>query len=176
MDKLNTETKPSLYKDGKKLTAVAVADPSVTIIEVHDAFGFLLAESCYDSLEGAKLHLENVNWVHQDHKTGNKSFRSFAEIAIYHHDSDCFVAQDMESGNYLPSPSTEPYAVISISKQQYDELYEQIQKEAIEQMLDSLKPVIRRVQGFSFRGNTLVAPRRYARAARENLGRRMIEA
>lgn len=175
MEKLTTETKPDLFKAGKTLAAVAVGDPSVTIIEVHKALGFLLAESCYDSMEGNKLHLENVHWVRQVYKTDKKIFRSFSEVTLYCHSSDRFVAQDMASKDYLPWPSAEPYVVIFISKEQYDKLYQQIQKEAIEQLLESVKSVTKAVPGFSFKGNTLTAPPRYARASTRQLDRHLIE-
>jgi hypothetical protein len=164
MENFNPETKPLFFKIGKKLTVIALGDPSLTLIEVHDALGFLLAESCYDSMEGSKLHLETVTWVRHPYQKGENKYRSFAEVVLYRHSSDRFVAQDLESKNYFPYPSSDSYAVIYLSKKQYDKFFEEIQKEAIEQMIKSLKPVIRKVPNFSFKGDILKAPRRYADA------------
>ncbi len=36
---------PLLFRAGKKLTATAIADPSITIVEVGRTLGFLIAES-----------------------------------------------------------------------------------------------------------------------------------
>ncbi len=52
-DEIQTETKPRLFKSGRVLPVdTLIADPSITVIEIGEALGFLLSESCYDSETG----------------------------------------------------------------------------------------------------------------------------
>lgn len=170
-----TESKPCLFKAGGKAAAVIVGDPSVAIIEAHDALGFLLSESCYDSMAGIKIHLENVNWVRQVYQTGKKSFRTFSEVVLFRHDSGHFVVQDMVSQNYFPYPSEDPYIVTFLSKDQYDGLHEQIQKEDVENLMKSLKSSTQEMSGLYFKENTLIAPATYAHATTVRLNRPVME-
>ena len=59
---ISTETKPRLFKSDRVLPVdTLIADPSITVIEIGEALGFLLSESCYDS-ETGNFILENVTW------------------------------------------------------------------------------------------------------------------
>lgn len=174
-DQLVTEQKPCIFKASGKSTAVIVGDPSVVIIEAHDALGFLLSDSCYDSMVGTKIHFENVNWVRQVYQTGKKAFRTFSEVALFRYDSGPFVVQDMVSQNYLPCPSKDPYIVTFLSKDQYDELHEQIQKEDVENLMKSLKSSAREMSGLYFKENTLIAPATYAHATSVRLNRPVMD-
>ncbi len=81
---------------------------------------------------------------------------------MYRHDSGVFVAQDAASGKVLPFPSSEPYAVTFISKDEYDELYGKIQREAVDELLQSLRQAANEISAFSFVGDTLTGPPNYA--------------
>ena len=182
MDALARETQARLFKDGKKLTALAVADPTVTIIEVGKTPGFLLAESCIESNSpGVKLHLEQVNWIR--YRAKRKIFvhhphflmQFFPEVTLYRHATGVFVAQDTSSMQYIPWSSVEPYSVIFISKDRYDGLHHEIQQHAFEQLLGSVKAVAQDAPGFSFDDDTLRGPVNYARPVTRRLDHRFIE-
>ena len=57
-----SETKPRLLKGGKTLTAVSLAEPSFTIVEVYHALGFLLAECCVLSISRSQYQ-QLRRWV-----------------------------------------------------------------------------------------------------------------
>ena len=180
----SSETKPHLFKSGKKLTAVLVADPSVTIVEVGDSFGFLLSGACYDSMMGTKFHLEDVTWIRRVKETSrgkrvidekDLKVRSFAEVTLYRHDAGPFVAQDMASKNYIPYPSSEPYVVVFITKEWYEKLHLELEQKIMDRLLESIRSVIQGLPGFSFEGTSLKAPRYYARAVGTHLEHGLIE-
>ena len=119
MDNGTPETKPQLYRAGGKLTSVLPGDPSLTLIEAGDPFGLLLADSCFESMMGQRLHLEEVLWVRWGlgvASAGGRSrrrqlgLRSFPRIDIFRHVEGVFVAQDPVSECYLPNPSGEAYS------------------------------------------------------------------
>lgn len=177
MEQPQTDSELLLVRDGVKLTTAALADPSVTILEVGDNLGLLLADSCTESGSvDPVLHLENVNWIRRTKRgfLGNlrkrkQEIRSFAKISIHRHESGVFVAQDEASKGHLPSPSEEPYAVVFISKELYDELHRGIEQESFDDLLESVKSATENVAGFSFVGKKLVGPAEYACAETEEL-------
>ena len=180
----NQETKPRLFKAGTKLTAVAVADPSFTLIEVGDSVGFLLAESGYESMMGTKLHLEEVLWVRYAKKTGLKGrimghkdlgLRPFEQVDLYRHSVGIFVVQDVRSQYYLPYPSNDPYAVVFLSKDQYDQIRQEITERAIEEVLTSIGSVVEDVPDVSFDGVSITASASYANVTAPNLEHGLIE-
>ena len=173
MDAYTPETMPLLFKDGKRIRAVAVADPSITLVEVGDNWGYLLSESCYDSMMGSRLHFEQVNWVRR--KVGKRrrtkdlfarrqklTVRSFSEVMLYRHALGYFVVQDTQSKGYFPWPSLAPYVVVFISEAQYEDLHKEIEEEAFEQLLELVKSVSEDLPEFTFDGDTLTGPPEYA--------------
>ena len=180
----SSETKPHLFRLGEKLTAVLVADPSVTFVEVGESFGILLSESCYDSMMGKKLHLENVTWVRRikDASRGKQGIeekdlkiRSFVGVTLYRHDAGPFVAQDMASKKYIPYPSSEPYAVVFITQEQYEKLHLELEQKIIDRLFESIKSVTQGLPDFSFEGTFLKAPPYYAREVITDLEHSLIE-
>ena len=144
------------------VTAAAVADPSVTIIEVEPALGFLLADACHEIRDGAQLHLESVMWVRL--RDGEVRLdRTFGEVAVYRHPAGAWVAQDAVSGQYLPSPSVDPYLVAFIGQREHEALVQAIDNLLVEQITAAMHTAIEGVPGFSFNGTSLTAPPHYAR-------------
>jgi hypothetical protein len=157
------EAKAQLYELGKLRTATLVADPSITIIEVGEAVGVLLAEGCYETQMNTRLHLEPVTWVRLE---GGRVLHSrvLDEVLLYQHASNLYVAQDRASGQYLFCPSEEPYVVFFIAQRQLRKLQRAIDRAVAKQVLDSMESVIQPAPGFSFEKGSLSAPARYARA------------
>jgi hypothetical protein len=170
MKKMNTATKPRLFRSGKPLPVdILIADPSITVIEVGSTAGFLLAASCYDNAIG-DLILDNVTWVRRSGQDTEQLIgQSLKSVALYRHGSGLFVAQDATSRRYLPQPSVEPYCVAFITKEQYLELRQTIEERASRRWLDLTKAHILELPGFSFAVETLVAPPDYANATTDGL-------
>jgi hypothetical protein len=151
----------------------AVADPSVCFIETGDAFGFLLSESSFDDDLDDSVHLESVLWIRCAPKSGLLSmiFRRrgmttapFGDVLLYRHPSGICVAQDQESQHYFPRPSHEPYNVIFISPEQYDQLRSEAEAEEMERLVDSIQWILDGDPYLSFDGWRLDGPAGYARA------------
>ena len=169
-DEIQTETKPRLFKSGHVLPVDAlIADPSITVIEIGEALGFLLSESCYDS-ETGNFILENVTWCRYIiPKKESIINRSFSKVELYHHNSGIFVAQDTLSKNYLPYPSAESYWVIFIASEQYSKMRKAIEKRALSQLSELFIHDIQRLPELSFKDNSVVASPNYASAATNGL-------
>src|SRR5687767_11980855 len=123
------QTLPQLYRAGGYRIDQAVADPSITLIETGDEFGFLLSESAYDTAIDGRLILENVQWAKGIVYPGFLSSRTelyrrgLDEVSLFHHEAGVYVAQDVASHLYLPQASADPYAVVFISWEQYNDLH-----------------------------------------------------
>ncbi|MBM4046045.1 MAG: hypothetical protein FJ279_13090 [Planctomycetes bacterium] len=163
-----------MFKADGKRAATALPDPSVTIIEVGPALGFLLAASCRESETGGRLHLEQVTWARVKDGKVLKS-RAFDEVVVYRHESGLFVAQDRLSEQYLFCPSLAPYVVVFISLAQYAGIQQAITRALVEQLLESVRAVIRRLPGFRFKGESLSGPPDYARAASRRLDHEVLQ-
>ena len=175
MKEMTTGIKPRLFRSGKPVPVdILIADPSITVVEAGSTLGFLLAESCYDNAIG-DLMLDNVAWVRCiDQGTERLAGHSLKSVAVYRHSSGLFVAQDTTSKNYLPHPSLEPYCVVFITKEQYAELEQLIEERASRRLLGLIKSHIEGLPGFSFDGETLVAPPDYAVATADGLEHNVI--
>ena len=176
-DEIKTESKPRLFKSGRVLPVDAmIADPSITVIEIGEALGFLLSESCYDS-ETGNFILENVTWCRYIiPKRESVINRSFSKVELYLHNSGIFVAQDTLSKNYLPYPSAESYWVIFIASEQYSEIQKAIEQKALKQLSELVIHDIQKVPGFSYQANSIVASPNYASAAVNGLEYNIIAA
>ena len=169
-DEITTETKPRLFKSGRVLPVDAlIADPSIAIIEIGEALGFLLSESCYCS-ETGNFIIENVTWCRYIvQKKEIVINRSFSKVELYLHNSGIFVAQDTTSKNFLPYPSAESYWVIFISREQYRGIQKVIEQKELNQLSKLVIHDIQRLPGFSFEKDSVVASPNYARAAANGL-------
>ena len=184
MCSLSVETKPQLFRSGKLVTGVSVADPAFTIVEVVDAMGFLLSESCYESEMETELHLENVLWVRHEKgasseqgspKEGKVTSRSLAEVCVYRHEMGLFVAQDATSLDYLPYPSVGPYQVLFLRRGQYVGMLANIKQKLVAKLLESVEQFVKELPDFSFDGKSLTAPGDYARAIDVELDHALVE-
>lgn len=162
---IKTETKPRLFKSDRVLPVdTLIADPSIAVIEIGEALGFLLSESCYDSEKGNFI-LENVTWCRYIiPKRVSVINRSFSKVELYLHNSGIFVAQDTLSKSYLPYPSAESYWVIFIASEQYSKILNAIEQKAIDQLSELVIHDIQRLPELSFKGNSVVASPNYASA------------
>ena len=167
---IKTETKPRLFKSDRVLPVDSlIADPSITVIEIGEALGFLLSESCYDS-ETGNFILENVTWCrYKVQKKESVINRSFSKVELYLHNSGIFVAQDALSKNYLPYPSAESYWVIFISRAQYRGIQKVIEQKELNQLSKLVIHDIQRLPGFSFEKDSVVASPNYVSAAANGL-------
>ena len=170
MKEMTTGTRPRLFRSGKPVPVdILIADPSITVVEAGSTLGFLLAESCYDNAIG-DLILDNVTWVRcEDQGAERLTGHSLKSVAVYRHGSGLFVAQDIASKSCIPRPSLEPYCVVFITKEQYAELEQVIEQRASRRLLGLVKPHIEGLPGFSFDGETVVAPPDYAVATADGL-------
>jgi hypothetical protein len=173
MSALYELTQPQLYRCGGTQIDAAVADPSVCFIETGDSFGFLLSESAYDGTLDKGLHLEQVLWIRCAPTSGwistifrrrHMSTAPFQEVALYRHPTGIFVAQEIESKHYFPRPSDEPYVVIFISLEQYDQLRAEAEEQEMERLVDSVQWILQGIPQFSFDGRKLDGPSGYAGA------------
>lgn len=172
MSELTTHTSSRFYTHEGLQIAQAIADPSVTLIEVGDSFGFLLSESAYDTAIDDRLILENVLWVRLPEEgilrkifsTRELLSRPFDDVSLYRHDTGLFVAKDIESDLYFPSPSHDPYYVIFITLEQYRMLSREIEEAAMQRLLDSIKGITKTIPDIAFDGESLFAQPGYARA------------
>lgn len=178
MSTLNNETRPKLYRAGGIEVDIAVGDPSITLIEIGDEFGFLLSESLDESNVDTRLALENVLWAKGRSPSGflNRIFsspelqhRPIDQVQLYRHRTGHFVAQDVDSGLYLPHPSIDPYVVVLITHEQYDELAREIRRERLDELLEGLKVVLDGVPEFTVDGDELLGPATYARGVSTEL-------
>jgi hypothetical protein len=165
-----TETKPRRLKVGEKLTEALAADPSITVVEVGSAVGFLLSESCFQDDQGA-LHMGTVTWVRFSPKRGKRKLvpgrkklavNTFGEVLLYRHRSGFYLAQDPESGTLIPNPSLAPYHITFVSKAVYVTLCEEIRQESLPLLIEAVKPFVEEMPGFRFQGERLIAPPQYA--------------
>jgi hypothetical protein len=163
------QTQPQLYRAGGYRIDQAIANPSVTLIETGDEFGFLLSESAFDTAIDSRLVLENVHWAKGVifpgffRNRGELARRDLDEVTLYRHDAGLYVAQDAGSHLYLPQPSVDPYVVVFISWEQYEELLQEIELADRESLLDSMAVVLDGVSGFTVDGDALIGPSTYAR-------------
>ena len=167
---ISTETKPRLFKSDHVLPVdTLIADPSITVIEIGEALGCLLSESCYDS-ETGNFILENITWCRYIiPKKESVINRSFSKIELYLHNSGIFVAQDTLSKNYLPYPSAESYWVIFIASDLYSKMLKAIEQKALNQLSELVIHDIQRLPELSFNDNSVVASPNYASAAANGL-------
>jgi hypothetical protein len=169
------QTSPQLYRTGGYRIDQAIADPSVTLIEMGDEFGFLLSESAYDTAIDDRLVLENVLWakgvVVPGFFSGHTELarRELDEVSLFRHDSGVYVAQDLATRFYLPQPSAIPYAVVFITQDQYEDLRQQITMDAFYDVIDTISIVLDGVPGFAVDGDALIGPATYARGLRGSL-------
>jgi hypothetical protein len=152
---------PQLFSAGRRLSSGCLAaDPSLTIIEVQDQTGLLLAESCYeDSL--SQFHLEKVIWIRGAGSLWQfEEPRSFADVVLYRHETDVFVAQDGQSKKLLPHPSCQPYVVAFLSEEEYRALKSEIEEPI--GLPDLAQRKIQELPGFSCDECSVTAPEGYA--------------
>lgn len=178
---MNAETRPLLYRVSGDEIAIATADPSVTLIEIGDTFGLLLAESAHDSSIDDSLVLEKVLWARGDTIGGffARLFRqrrgiagnSFEEVTLCRHESGLFVAREGNDGCYLPYPSESPYVVVFVEQEHFLHLQSEIMAEDAERVLEFMDLVLENVPGFTVYGDAIVGPSTYATGVRIELDR-----
>jgi hypothetical protein len=179
---MELSTRPGVaryYRTGGVEVDIAVADPSVTLIEIGDSFGFLLSERCDESDVDRRLVLNNVVWAKGEPHGGFFSrmlggssdllHRELDRVELYRHAQGPFVAQDAATGLYLPNPSHDPYVVVFIELEEYHVLHEQIVAESFDDVLENLNVVLYNVPGISVGGDSLIGPGTYARGVRLEL-------
>lgn len=170
-----TQTKPCLFRLGKPLAVdTAIADPSITLIEVGTTWGFLLAESCHDD-EAGIFHLDEVTWVRltSGQRLGLFS-RSFAEIALYRNSASVFVAHDPDTRKFLPRPSVEAYYVVFLTRHQYAELQQLIEQGDAMHTTEAVGPLIQELPGCAFGEWGIIASPYYASVDDKNFERNML--
>jgi hypothetical protein len=160
-----TQTQPQLFRAGcLRRPGAIVPDPSLTVIEVVDCYGLLLAESCHEDALG-QFHLTAVTWVRLEHPVFSEPLtRGFDDVLLYREASGLFVAQDAASGKLLPHPSHQPYCVVFVSNEDYQTMLAALQEPSASALTELAGQSIRNLPGFSFDGVEFTAPADYAAA------------
>lgn len=186
MADLAQQTQPRLHRAGGGVDVdVAIGDPSVTIIEIGDEFGLLLSEtSDRDDLDGG-ITLHDVLWTATRPTAGFLARlagtppavlrRPLDDVRLYRHDVGLFVAEDLDSGSYLPQPSAEPYVVVFVSTGQFEELRDRILAEHLDALLDGLGLILDGIPGFTIDGDALIGPTTYAHGVDASLVPRIVD-
>jgi hypothetical protein len=161
-----TQHMPQLFKGGRHLgVGTLIADPSLTIIEVQDGTGLLLAESCYHDALG-EFHLETVTWIRLSYGFILElvDARSFDDVVLHRHDTGLFVARDTRSQKVFPHPSRQSYCVVFLSEDEYRMLKSNIEEEAEPGLPGLVQQKIQELPGFSCDELSVTAPEDYASA------------
>jgi hypothetical protein len=159
------ENKPRFYRLGRPcLTATGIADPSLTIVEVDESTGILLAEACHEDAL-ARFHLESVTWL----RLMGPFFeavptQTFEDVLLHRHRSGLFVAQDTRSEKLLPHPSTTPYLVIFLTQEEYQSMERQFEDPSAEESAGIVQAKAQALPGFQMDGWKISAPDDYASA------------
>jgi hypothetical protein len=111
---MNSQSKPLLFRYDQELTAVALGEPCLVLIDRKDPISLLLAQSACEESYASRLVLVDVTHLRAGRDEG--SCRTMAEVAIYE-SGGRWVAEDTASHEILPQPAPHPYAVIFISKE-----------------------------------------------------------
>lgn len=112
-----------ISENGKPEPEVKVAGPTLTMIEVGDAIGFLLAETARETDSEYFILLENVYWVrYQKAPHGEFTKTRFRSISLFRDQAGMHVAQDTASGQFFPQPSLRGYRPLPLDKKTYAEL------------------------------------------------------
>jgi hypothetical protein len=172
-----SQNKPQLYRHGHPLLAgTMAADPSLTIIDVYQKVGLLLAESCYEDALG-RFHLENVIWIRvQDMLILHPVHLStFEDVLLHRLEGGLFVAQDKQSAKVIPHPSTAPYFTIFVSQQELENLKSEMKNVESGEFPKLTKQKIEELPGFTCDGLVIMAPAGYATADTRKLGAEIID-
>lgn len=170
------ESGPRLYRVGGTEIDTAIAGPSITLIEIGDEFGFLLADSAESVEKGGGLRLTSATWAKSAFRYAVMSsatsiprdlhVRPLASVRLYRHQLGPFVAEDEGSGLYLPQPSNDPYIVVFITTEQYAEIQSELAVESVRSILPSLRAVLEDVPGISVERQSILGPGSYAHGVR----------
>jgi hypothetical protein len=120
---------PVLQSNGRKDTAIAVADPTVTFLESGPNVGVLLSSHTVPTKEGYSLH--EVTWIRCVPKAGlvSRIFnrhvmqqREFKGVLLERFHGILFVARENPSGRYFPYPRKEPFLTRHLNFEVYENL------------------------------------------------------
>jgi hypothetical protein len=112
-------TQIQLFRDGRKLTACALGEPSVTFVGNDAKFELLLADGVHEDSFTSGLYLDAVS--HLSIAGKQWSCCDFESVAIYE-DEGAWCVRDAMSGRAIPVASQRPYRVIFISRDEYRRL------------------------------------------------------
>lgn len=172
-DSINNPTAlahPYLFRSGGTPVDIAIADPCVVLIEGGDHLGFLLADSCIPGTMDHQFLLEDVVWARCTAKQGfwerlvgshPLRHRTTDSATLYRHDSGLYVAEDPSTGLLFPNPHVEPYLIIFLSQDQYQDLRTQAEYERANDFMYLMKWELTRIPGFLDNGDSLVVPYSY---------------
>lgn len=165
-----TATQPSLFRSGGIPIETIAADPCVVLIEGGDHLGFLLADSCTEGVMEHQYLLEDVVWARCTAKQGfwerlvgshPLRHRATDTATIYRHDSGLYVAEDPSTKRLFPHPNVEPYLIIFLSQDQYQDLRTQAEYERANDFMYLMKWELTRIPGFLDNGESLMLPYSY---------------
>ena len=170
-----SEDKPRLYRFGRRCSPTAeIADPSLTLVEVSESTGLLLAESCHEDALG-RFHLETVMWLRFMGPFFELApMRSFEDVLLHRHPSGLFVAQDIRSDKLFPHPSTTAYYVSFLTAQEYEAMQQQVDDPFAEGFSALVQQKIETLPGFQIDGWEISAPTDYATAEADGLEAKML--
>ncbi|MBL7989024.1 MAG: hypothetical protein JNJ94_13255 [Chlorobi bacterium] len=160
----------SLFRSGGVPVDVATSDSCLVVIEGGDYLGFLLADSCTPGTMNQQFLLEDVVWARCTAKQGfwermmgshPLRHRATDTVTLYQHDSGLYVAQDPSTNLLFPNPNIEPYTIIFLSQDQYQDLRTQAEYERANDFMYLIKGELTRIPGFLDNGESLVTPYSY---------------
>ena len=115
---MKTAPWPQLFRYEQKLTALAGADPSLTLLGTVGAPALLLAESARQDSWSGRLVLERVSLVR---RVDQWSCRDLSEVALVG-ENGMWRAEDTTSHEAIFPPQPDAFAVVFISKHDFEQL------------------------------------------------------
>jgi len=114
------ETSVQLYRRDHKLTACALGDPSITLIQNDGVFGLLIADGAHEDSFSGRFYLDTVSYLAV--RGGEWSCTGFESVVIQRDEQRLWVAQDAATGCYFRNPSFRPYETLFIFRADYERL------------------------------------------------------
>ena len=155
------DTSPLLYRDSRRLSAVATGEPSVTLIRNDTEFALLLADGAHEESFTGRLHLDGVSHLRVFGQFW--SWTDFASVSVYRED-DLWLAQDAATRRFFRNPSWRPYCVLFIGDDEHRRLRYCRAEGLAGPVFRFAQSHFGRLPGFAARDRALETPDDYATA------------
>jgi hypothetical protein len=153
---------PQLFRYQASLTAVAVAEPCVVLIENDTAFSILIAESAREDPIADRLCLDRAYLLRVRGK--GWTYRRFPAIGIRRSEEGPWVVEDSKTRRVFHEPSEVPYHVIFISNDDWTRLCSWREQDIAWPVFEFAQKLFGQLPGFHCAEKQLSTPDGYANA------------